>query len=86
MELKDLRVLIDEIDQKMKDLFLRRLEIAQLIKEYKLKNDLPVLDKKREEEMFKAKEKEFANNEKMYKYYEEFLKNIIKISKDFQNE
>ena len=86
MELENLRLTIDRIDEKMKLLFLERLEVARKIKEYKKKNNLPILDENREKKMFEIKKKEFESKLELYKYYEKFLKNLIEISKAYQNE
>ena len=51
MELKELREQINDIDREMLDLFLRRMEVAENVAEYKRQNGLPVLDAEREREL-----------------------------------
>lgn len=48
MDLKDCRLLLDQIDGEILRLFARRMEIARQIGEYKRQNGLPVLDEARE--------------------------------------
>ena len=49
MELNELRNQIDQIDKEMAVLFEKRMKIVKQIGEYKKENNLPILDKKREE-------------------------------------
>jgi chorismate mutase/prephenate dehydratase len=49
-DLKEIRKEIDEIDDQITSLYLRRLELAKDVAMYKLSKDLPVFDKKREDE------------------------------------
>ena len=46
-----LRRRLDEIDQEIVDLFEQRMEVSRQIAAYKRKNDLPVLDAGREEQV-----------------------------------
>ena len=48
MDIKDLRVKIDEIDKGMVELFAERMDIASKIAEYKRETGMPVLDAARE--------------------------------------
>ncbi len=50
MDIKDLRVKIDEIDKKLVELFADRMDIASKIAEYKRETGMPVLDAARERE------------------------------------
>ena len=47
MDLMELREQINEIDSEMLKLFLRRMEVAENVAEYKRQNGLPVLDAER---------------------------------------
>ena len=51
MDLMELREQINEIDSEMLKLFLRRMEVAENVAEYKRQNGLPVLDAEREREL-----------------------------------
>ena len=48
MELNELRQQIDEIDRELVDLFVRRMNVAAGVADYKRKHNLPVLDASRE--------------------------------------
>ena len=52
MRLEALRKEINAIDEKLVSLFCERMHVAAKIAEYKKENGLPVLDKKREEELY----------------------------------
>lgn len=54
-ELEKQRKKIDDIDRRMLALFLERMECSGAVAEYKRENNLPVLDKKREEEVLNNK-------------------------------
>ncbi len=82
-ELKKARKDIDIIDTQMRSLFLKRMEAVKKIGEVKLKSGMPVFDKKREEALFKRLVSDDIPSE-FKGYYEDYLKNYISISKDFQ--
>ncbi|MCR5207412.1 MAG: chorismate mutase [Eubacterium sp.] len=50
-ELLELRNKIDEIDDKLIPLLLERMEISKAVADYKIKNNIPVLNEKREQEI-----------------------------------
>ena len=84
--MKDLNKLRDEInslDQKMKEMFLRRMDIVKDIYSYKKEHDLPIYDKAREEEMIKNLLLDI--DESLKDYYLKFIKLILDTSKDYQN-
>lgn len=84
--MKDLNKLRDEInslDQKMKELFLSRMDIVKDIYSYKKEHDLPIYDKAREEEMIKNLLLDV--DESLKDYYLKFIKLILETSKDYQN-
>ena len=67
----------------MMDLFIKRMKLAKEVIEYKVKYNLPILDKEREKEVIinnlnNLKEKDLE------KYYLEFIKNLMDISKEYQ--
>ncbi len=84
-EFNEARNHINEIDKKMIELFEERMQNAAIIAQYKKDNNLPILDKKREEELIKSNCALLKNNE-LISYYNKFLKNILDISKSYQND
>lgn len=83
MKLNDYRNKIDQIDEQMKQLFIERMMIVKKISVLKKEENIPILDQKREEEMF-AKHKINFPDLTIWPYYESFLKNIIRLSKEVQ--
>ena len=83
MNLDELRMQINKLDEDMKRSFLERMKIAKAVAEYKLKNGLPILDEERENAMIEKNSAQI-DDEMLRKYYIEFLKNNIAISKQYQ--
>lgn len=81
--IEELRKEINEIDNELKSLFLKRMDIVKGVAEYKIANNLPVLDQKREDEMIERLSKDIDENLKSY--YLEFLKKYVTLSKDMQS-
>ena len=54
MDLKELRVQIDDVDRQMVALFVRRMEISEQIGLYKKAHDLPTGDRGRERDKLEA--------------------------------
>lgn len=83
--LDTLREKIDKIDKEMISLFEKRMYVAKQIGEYKIKNNLPVLNTKREEIVLEncVNNLEYKN---MEKYAKDFMKNVMKISRDYQKD
>ena len=77
-----LRNKIDKIDKEMAILFSQRMELIELVKEEKKKNNLPTYNEAREKEI-KAKNMLFVNSEYVEEY-KEFIESILKISKEYQ--
>ena len=82
MALENIRNKIDKIDKEMAILFSQRMELIELVKEEKKKNNLPTYNEAREKEI-KAKNMLFVNS-KYVEEYKEFIESILKISKEYQ--
>ena len=63
MDLKDIRNRIDEIDSGILDLFLKRMELSEKVAEYKIANNLPILNREREREILKDVMEKSGENE-----------------------
>lgn len=74
---------IDEIDSELLALFERRMDVATQIGAYKSKNNLPVLDEKREDEVIK-KRTEATNNPAYKELTADFFKGIMALSRRLQ--
>ena len=81
-DIKTIRKEIDNIDKEIAKLFEMRMKLVKDVIEYKISNNLPILDSSRENEVIN-KNLDFVDDE-YTKYYQEFIKNMLNISKEFQ--
>ncbi len=77
-----LRNEIDKIDAELLPLFLKRMECSGKVAEYKRANNLPVLDKVREEQILNNKSKSVSTE--LQKSVRDFYTDIMKISRSYQ--
>lgn len=82
-ELENLRERIDTIDKELIALFEERMDVVNDIAEYKIKNNLPILNQNREDIVI-SKVKSIVKNKEYTDSAIDFIKDIIKISKKFQ--
>ncbi len=78
------RKVINEIDEEIKNLFLKRQETVLKIAKIKYANNLAIFDAKREEDMKKRLTNDL--NEEDKKYYLSLLDKILELSKSYQKE
>lgn len=83
MTLEELRVKINQIDDDMMTLFLSRMAVSKAIGEFKKSQGVPVLDANREKTVL-CRLKEKLNDDAMWPYYEAFMKEIMRLSKEIQ--
>jgi monofunctional chorismate mutase len=81
--LKDIRDKINDLDKEMLDLFTKRMKLSKEVIEYKIKNNLPILDQEREKEVINKNLNNLKNKD-LEKYYLEFITNLMNISKEYQ--
>lgn len=81
--LKEIRNKINDLDKEMLDLFTKRMKLSKEVIEYKIKNNLPILDQEREKEVINKNLNNLKNKE-LEKYYLEFITNLMNISKEYQ--
>lgn len=81
MNLNDFRKSIDEIDKEILNLILKRLDICRKIGKFKRENNMPVEDRKREEEILERIKKLAGENSPAV---ESIFKNIILNCKNVQ--
>lgn len=84
MDIDDYRQMIDSLDEQIIDLLQHRVQIAHLISHIKREKDLPMMDKKREQEILAhilsyAQEKGLGTN-----FVQELFKKIIDYSRKQQ--
>ena len=84
-KLEEARLIINEVDSKMVELFKERMKAAKMVAEYKKENNLSVLDKAREEALIN-KNLGLLNDTKLEKYYLTFLEGMLIASKDYQKD
>ncbi len=83
--MKDLNYLREEIDRVNKELielFIERMKISEEIGEYKREKGIKIFDSKREDEIIT--EAIQGREDKYKEYIEEFLKELMKMSRDIQ--
>ncbi|RJX27075.1 MAG: chorismate mutase [Acholeplasma sp.] len=83
MNLESLRQTIDQIDDDMMVLFKRRMAVSQQIGEVKKELNLPVFDPSREQ-IILEKRRAALQDDRLWPYYESFLKHIFHLSKEQQ--
>lgn len=81
--INEARLLLNDIDEEMKELFIKRMNIIKEVALYKERNNLPIFDEKREIEM---KERLSKDTKDLQFYYLDFLNIILSLSKKYQKE
>ena len=84
-KLDEARDMINEIDEEMISLFIKRMAAVSMIAEYKNENGLPVFDHTRED-LIKEKNMQLLSNKVIEPYYNTFLEGVLKASKDYQKD
>lgn len=84
-ELDKLRNKIDIVDKKIIELFEERMNLVLKVAEYKKQNNIPILNENREEEVIKKNIK-YLKDKSLKLYLEEFLKDMMSVSKKFQHD
>jgi len=82
--LESARKRINEIDAKMRELFVERMRAAEDVAEYKKERGLSVFDASREEEVIR-RNSELVEDELLREYYVRFIKNNMDVSKAYQS-
>lgn len=84
-ELEEARQQINDIDQKMAELFVSRMECAKKVADYKRTNGMQVFDAKREQQILDNAEKR-VESPILRSYYVEFMATILDVSKKYQHQ
>lgn len=83
-KLEKARKIINEVDAKMRELFLQRMEAAHLVADYKKERGLAIFDPIREEEVIR-RNSENIEDEELKEYYINFLRGNMAISRSYQS-
>lgn len=83
-DINALRNQIDKIDARLLSLFENRMEVVLKIAEYKVNNNMNILNGAREEAVIK-KNLDLVKNENLLLEVEEFFKSVMEISRGLQN-
>ena len=81
--LEEARRIINEIDGQMAQLFVRRMQAAERVYEYKKEFGLPVLDEKREALVIE-RNSAFVEDDLLRGYYVDHLKHMMSLSRAYQ--
>lgn len=83
-DLEQARLTINEVDQKMAELFCKRMEAVELVARYKSAHQMPIFDAAREEVVVK-KNCAYIEQMRYLPYYEKFIRYEMGLSKDYQS-
>ena len=84
-KLENCRVLIDNIDNLIIELYEKRMDVVKEVIKYKIENNIPITDSNRELSMLENNLKQIKN-EKYKKYYKDVLEGFLKASKKMQED
>lgn len=82
--LEQARQIINEVDGEMEKLFVRRMEAAKMVADYKQQNGLPILDEVREAEIVR-RNAERVEDPLLREYYVNFIRNNMSLSRAYQS-
>ena len=82
-KLEEARKIINEVDAKMAELFVKRMKAVQTVSAHKLEFGLPILDQKRENEVIE-KNSRYVSDEVLKGYYIDYMKNLMSVSRSYQ--
>ena len=83
-DFQEARATISEVDKEIAELFEKRMEAAQKVALYKKVNGIPIEDSVRENYLIETNS-QLVTNDEIRSYYVNFLKNTMKLSKDYQH-
>jgi chorismate mutase/prephenate dehydratase len=83
MDLNELRTEINEIDEEILKLFLRRMEVAGQVADYKRENNLPIYQPQREQEILESVAQRAGE---LGGYAGELFTTLMDLSKQYQRD
>lgn len=84
-KLENCRLLIDNIDNLIIELYEKRMDVVKEVIKYKIENNIPITDSNRELSMLENNLKKIKNEE-YKKYYKDVLEGYLKASKKMQED
>ena len=84
-KLENCRVLIDNYDNLIIELYEKRMDVVKEVIKYKIKNNIPITDSNRELSMLENNLMKIKNEE-YKKYYKDVLEGFLKASKKMQED
>ena len=83
--LQEARNIINDVDLKMAGLFVQRMHAAEMVAQYKKEHGLPIFDAQREEAVIRNGI-ERIEDESLRSYYEDFIRSMMAVSKQYQQQ
>ena len=77
------RKIINDVDNQMAELFVKRMKACEMVCEHKMEFGLPILDEKRENEVIEKNAK-MIEHDVLKGYYIDYIKNLMSISRAYQ--
>ena len=81
--LQEARKIINEVDAQMAELFVRRMQAAEMVAQYKQAHGMPILDAAREEVVIRNGAAR-VTDERLQGYYIDFMRDTMAISRRYQ--
>ena len=82
--LQEARLMINDIDSRMADLFVQRMRAAEMVAQYKKTNGMPIYDAEREEAVIR-RGSACVEDETLREYYIDFMRNTMAVSRRYQH-
>ena len=82
-KLDEAREIINEVDSRMAELFIKRMRAAEMVSEYKKEYGLPILDSNRENAVIE-KNTALITDDVLKEYYIDYIKNMMAVSRAYQ--
>lgn len=83
-DLSEIRKSINEVDQSLAQLFEKRMELVALVAEYKIENDIPILNSEREKQVI-DRALESLRDKSLSREMEIFFNELMAISREYQS-
>ncbi len=83
-ELEQARLTINEVDKRMAELFVQRMQAVEAVAHYKSERHLPIFDAAREEDVIR-KNCAYVGDLRYLPYYENFIRHNMELSKSYQS-